>query len=222
VSEHLHEEWIALNASDGHRLDAFKLVPHGPARGAVIVLQEIFGVNPHIRSVCRRIANEGYTVLAPALFDRMRKDVSLKYDQEGVQEGLALKAAVSFDAALLDVAAALDHCGPAAILGFCWGGTLAWLAAAKLPARGAIAYYGGQIGSFLDVQLKAPVLTHFGEHDHSIPLTVAQGVSEMHPCALNHVYPAGHGFQCDERESYHAASADAAWTRTTGFLKALF
>lgn len=225
VESKLNEEWVQLTASDGQRLDAFKVVPEGQTRGAVVVLQEIFGVNGHIQNVARKLASKGYVALAPALFDRMRKGVDLQYNQEGVKQGLALKADTSFDAALLDVEAALSHFGNgrnAAVMGFCWGGTLAWLAAAKLPVKGAVAYYGGQIGLFLDVSLKAPVMTHFGENDHSIPIAVAHGVGEKHPFVLNHVYPAGHGFNCDERESYHAGCASTAWARTSGFLSAVF
>jgi len=215
--------WIALTAADGHRLDAFAVAPAASAKGTVVVLPEIFGVNGHIQSVATDLARLGYAAIAPALFDRVQKNVNLGYDQDGVAQGIRLKSAVSVEHAMLDVAAALAHAGEArsaVVLGFCWGGTLAWLSAARLPVRAAVAYYGGQIGSFIDVELRAPVMTHFGEQDHSIPVTVYESVAREHPQVLNHLYPAGHGFNCSERASYHADSAPKAWSRSVAFLQA--
>jgi carboxymethylenebutenolidase len=224
MDNRIEEAWVELSATDGHRLDAFRASPRAEARGAVVVVQEIFGVNAHIQKVARALASEGYTTIAPALFDRASKKVELAYDKEGIDRGLAIKSSITFENALLDVSAALDGCpaGKATIvLGFCWGGTIAWLAAGKLPINAAVAYYGGQIGAFLDVAPKAPVMTHFGSQDHSIPLSVSQAVTEKLPTVVNHVYPAGHGFNCDERESFHAQSAALAWGRTAGFLSAV-
>ena len=138
-------QWIALSAADGHRLDAFTVAPAAPAKGTVVVLPEIFGVNGHIQSVATDLAQLGYAAIAPALFDRVQKNVNLGYDQGGVEQGIRLKSAVPVEHALLDVAAALAHAGDArsaVVLGFCWGGTLAWLSAAKLPVPAVIRHRG--------------------------------------------------------------------------------
>jgi carboxymethylenebutenolidase len=219
------EGWIELQAADGHRLDAFRVSPRGESRGNVVVVQEIFGVNEHIRNVTRRVAREGYAAIAPALFDRQSKKIEIGYDQAGIDRGLAIRASIASEKALLDIGAALAQFAGernAVVIGFCWGGTLAWLSAGQLPVRGAVAYYGGQIGSLLDVAPMAPVIAHFGDQDHSIPMSVPQAISERYPTVVNHIYHAGHGFNCDERGSFHAESAALAWERTTGFLRALF
>ncbi|MES2188973.1 MAG: dienelactone hydrolase family protein [Pseudomonadota bacterium] len=220
---HAADNWIALTADDGHTLDAFEVTPHSP-RGSVVVLQEIFGVNAHIQQVARQVAGLGYKVIAPALFDRLQKKVSLPYDKTGMEQGKALIGGISLDVAMRDVAAAVEHAakfGPVAVLGFCWGGSLAWLTASTLPVAGAIAYYGGQIGTLLDHAPTRPVLTHFGEHDASIPQEVAQAVKQRFGSVVNHLYPAGHGFNCDGRTSFDAASSALAWHRTSGFLSAI-
>jgi len=223
MSTHNHEAWRELIADDGHRLNVFEAAPapQAEARGSVIVLQEIFGVNPHIQNVTRRLADAGYTAAAPALFDRYEKKVSLAYDAAGIAKGKEFIAGIDLDTALRDVAAAVaryQELGPVAVLGFCWGGSLAWLAAGRLPVAGAVAYYGGQIGVLLDSAPRRPVLTHFGENDVSIPPSVPAEVSQRFGTILNHVYPAGHGFNCDEREAFNAACAAKAWRRTLGFL----
>lgn len=223
MSTDLQEHWIQLVAADSHRLDAFRVSPKEP-KATVVVLQEIFGVNTHIQGVARQLAGLGYTAIAPALFDRVQKKVALAYDQPGIGLGKALVAGISLETSLLDTAAAVAHAtapGPVAVLGFCWGGSLAWLAAARLPVAGAVAYYGGQIGSLLASPPLRPVLTHFGANDTSIPLEVSISVRQRYGSVINHVYPAGHGFNCNERPSFHAPSAALAWQRTVGFLSAV-
>lgn len=218
-------EFITLRAGDGHDFSGYLARPDGAARGAVVVVQEIFGVNHHIRSVCDRYAAAGWTALAPALFDRVERGVELAYDQPGVDRGRAIMGQVSMDAALADIGAALEHLGApgdAAVVGFCWGGTLAWLAAARLPVRAAVGYYGGQIAKHVQLTPRAPVLLHFGEKDTAIPLSVSEEVRAARPEVMVHLYPAGHGFSCDERASYDADSARRAWTRTQGLLEAAF
>lgn len=217
--------WVNLTSADGHRLRAFQARPRGTEKGRLLVVQEIFGVNRHIRSVCERYAEDGYLTLAPALFDRVEHDVELAYDESGIQRGRALMGAVPMDSAIVDVEAALGHLGgsgSAAIVGYCWGGTIAWAAASRLPLRAAIAYYGGGIGNRLDEAPRMPALLHFGEQDHAIPLSVADGVRERHPGAIVHLYPAGHGFNCDERASFHRESAGLAYRRSLGLLQAVF
>ncbi|MBI2725367.1 MAG: dienelactone hydrolase family protein [Polaromonas sp.] len=217
------EGWITLATDDGHTLDAFQVVPTAP-KGSVVVLQEIFGVNPHIQHVARQLAALGYAAIAPAMFDRLQKKVSLPYDKTGIEQGKTLMGGMSLDVAMHDVAAAVKHSAPfgaVAVLGFCWGGSLAWLAAGRLPVAGAIAYYGGQIGALLDHAPNRPMLTHFGELDASIPKEVAGAVTERFGTVVNHLYPAGHGFNCDERASFDKASSALAWRRTNGFLDAI-
>lgn len=218
-------EWIELRAPDGHRFAAYEAQPPRHPRGTVVVLQEIFGVNRHIQSVARRLAEEGWRAIAPALFDRQRRDVSLDYDGEGIAAGKALLATLPLQTALLDVEAAVRHAsalGPVAALGFCWGGSLAWLAGSRLPVAGVVAYYGGQIGSLLDKAPRVPTLTHFGEQDASIPIEVSQAIRRDQPQVITHLYAAGHGFNCDERPSYDLACTQLAWQRSLGFLNAVF
>ncbi len=218
-------DFITLRAGDGHEFGGYLARPDGESRGAVVVVQEIFGVNHHIRSVCERYAAAGWTALAPALFDRVERGVELAYDQPGIDRGRAIMGRIDMDVALADVGAALAHLGAsetAAVVGFCWGGTIAWLAAAHLPVRAAIGYYGGQIAKHVQLTPRAPVLLHFGEKDTSIPLTVSEEVRAAHPGVMVHLYPAGHGFGCDERASYDADSARHAWRRTQGLLEAAF
>ncbi|MBP2292241.1 dienelactone hydrolase family protein [Azospirillum rugosum] len=217
--------WLDLTASDGHRFRGYEARPAGAEKGQILVIQEIFGVNNHIRNVCEDFAAEGYRALAPALFDRAERDVELAYDDAGIQRGREIMGKVTIDDALKDVAAGLAHLGgdgAAAIVGYCWGGTVAWAAAQRLVVRAAIGYYGGGIANRLDEAPRAPTLLHFGEKDHAIPLTVADSVRDRHPSVMVHLYPAGHGFNCDERASYDAESAALAKQRTLGLLRAVF
>ncbi|WP_207456593.1 dienelactone hydrolase family protein [Azospirillum sp. SYSU D00513] len=218
-------DWLELTATDGHGLAAYQTGPREGARGALVIVQEIFGVNSHIRGVCDAYAAEGFRVIAPALFDRVERKLELGYGDDGVKRGIALKQAIPDEQALLDIAAALDAlggAGEAAVMGYCWGGSLAWRAASALRPRAAIGYYGGGIGQHLDEAPGCPTLLHFGEKDHAIPLSVAEGVRARHPSVPCHIYPAGHGFNCDERGSYDAESARIARERTLGFLRAVF
>jgi carboxymethylenebutenolidase len=224
MADAIQSGWIELGAADGHCLDALELKPAGAPRGSVVLLQEIFGVNSHIQSVGRRLAEQGYAVVAPALFDRVRKKVQLGYDADCISQGRALLAAMATDTALMDVACAMDHAkgaGPTFVLGFCWGGSLAWLAAGKLKPAGVVAFYGGQIGAHLDRPLPCPAMTHFGDQDASIPLEVAHAVSRQSPATINHIYRAGHGFHCDDRGSFDASASALAWRRTLSFLDAI-
>jgi carboxymethylenebutenolidase len=225
MAENSTGEWLELTATDGHKLAAYRARPRGEARGALVIVQEIFGINHHIRSVCDGYAAEGYEVVAPALFDRVEREVELGYDEAGIQRGFALMGQVPADKALLDIGAALAVLGgaeKAAVAGFCWGGTLTWRTATHLRPRAAIGYYGGEIGKFLDETPTCPTLLHFGEKDDSIPMTVPEGIRSRHPAVVCHIYPAGHGFNCDERGSHDPDSAALARTRTLGFLQAVF
>ncbi len=213
---------IRLMASDGHELAAYQADAGPGARSSVVVAQEIFGVNAHIRSVVDGFAAAGYHAIAPALFDRRERGVELAYDSEGVARGRQLKGEVSLAEADADIAASVAHCagrGPVAVVGYCWGGLLAWSAAAGCEGlAAAVGYYGGGIAEHLHLQPRCPVLLHFGEQDTAIPLQAVDKVRKAYPDIPVHLYPAGHGFNCDARGSYHAESAALARERTLAFL----
>jgi carboxymethylenebutenolidase len=216
---------IDLSARDGHRFSAFQACPAANPRAALVVAPEIFGVNAHIRSVARGYAAEGYLAIAPALFDRARRGYESGYMPEDVQAGIGLMQRIDPDHALADIAACIAHIGqrmpglPVGIVGYCWGGTLAWLASARVAGLGcAIGYYGGGIPTHADEKPACPVMLHFGELDQKPSADQARSVAAAHPGATVHFYPAGHGFNCDQRASYHADSAALARDRSLAFL----
>lgn len=212
--------WIELTAMDDHRLAAWLAEPAGAVRGAIVVCQEIFGVNPHIRAVTEGYAEAGWRALAPAVLDRAERGVELGYDEAGVARGRELVAKVGFDNALRDVAAAaawLDAPQRTGIVGFCWGGTLALLGNTRLKLP-AVSYYGGRSVPFLHERPGAALLMHFGERDPIIPPEHVAKIRTAFPAAAIEVYPAGHGFNCTERADYHAPSARRAHELTLAFL----
>lgn len=210
-----------LTAADGNRLTAYEAAPEG-AGAAIVIVQEIFGVNGHIRSVVERYASYGYRAIAPALFDRVERGVELGYDEDGIAHGRSIAAQIAFEPAMLDVAAAVEHVrdtGPVGVVGYCFGGSLAWLSASRLPVDVAVGYYGGQIHGLVDRTPNVPTMLHFGELDHAISLDQVQEIAAAHPDIPVHVYEgAEHGFSCDARGSYHALSAAIAEGRTLEFL----
>ncbi len=213
-------DMLTLTADDGVTIAAYQVKPAGTPKGGIVVVQEIFGVNHHIRAVADRFAAAGYLAVAPALFDRVEKGVDLGYDAMG--EGMALMQKTSQSAAMRDVAAAVKAAataGAVGVVGFCWGGTLAYAAAARLDTvAAAVGYYGGGIAGILADRLHCPVMLHFGEQDSHIPMSDVEKIRHAHPDLPIYTYPAGHGFNCDERGSYDKASADLAWGRTIAFL----
>jgi carboxymethylenebutenolidase len=215
---------LSLTASDGHRLGAYRADPSGAPQGGVVVVQEIFGVNHHIRAVCDRFAAEGYVAVAPALFDRFVRDFESGYSPDEIAKARSYLANIDWDAFMRDTQAAIDEvksAGPVSIVGFCMGGSVAFLAACRLSGlSSAVGYYGGQIIRFADEKPKCPTLLHFGDQDHSIPMTDVETIRRKRPDCEIHVYPgAGHGFHCDERGSYHEPSAALAWQRTLAFIR---
>lgn len=210
-----------LTAGDGTQLAAYEVAPDG-ASAAIVIAQEIFGVNGHIRSVVDRYASFGYRAIAPALFDRVEPGVELDYDEAGIARGRELATQIAFEPAMLDVAAAVEHVrdtGPVAVVGYCFGGSLAWLSASSLPVAAAVGYYGGQVHGLIDRVPSAATMLHFGEVDHAIPLDHVEAIAAAHPDVPVHVYAgAGHGFSCDARGSYHPLSAAIALGRTLEFL----
>jgi carboxymethylenebutenolidase len=214
---------VRLNAADGFILDGYRAEPKGAARGGLVVAQEIFGVNHHIRSVCDRFAAEGYLTVAPALFDRARKGVELGYTPDDIAGGREIMQKLDMNDVMKDMASAIamvQGVGKLAVVGYCWGGTVAWASATRLSGLAcSIAYYGGGIGGLAGEQPRCPVMLHFGDQDQSIPMEVVEKVRAAHPNLPLYVYPAGHGFNCEERGSYHPESARLALERTLAFLR---
>lgn len=212
---------ISLTASDGHRLGGYRADPAGKPKGGIVVAQEIFGVNSHIRNVCDRLAAAGYSAIAPALFDRFVRDFESGYTPDEVANARKYLGNIDWDAMLRDVAAAqaqLASGGPVGAIGFCMGGTVAFLSATRLSGiSAAVGFYGGQIIRFADEKPKCPLQLHFGEKDDHIPMTDVETIRKKQPQAEVFTYAAGHGFYCDERGSFHAPSAKEAWDRTLAF-----
>jgi carboxymethylenebutenolidase len=216
-------EMIKLTTKDGAKIDAYKALPNGKPRGAIVVLQEVFGVNHHIRNVADRFAAEGYLAIAPALFDRVSPGVELDYVQKDIQEGMTLVGRLKREDTLADIAAAIaaaSEAGKVGVVGYCWGGALAYATAAHLTGvAAAVGYYGGGIAANIATAFNAPMILHFGERDDHIPLADVEKIKKANPNIPVHLYPAGHGFNCDERGSYDAASAKLASERTLAFFR---
>jgi carboxymethylenebutenolidase len=213
-------EWTKLRASDGHELAAYTALPAAPKAG-IVVLQEIFGVTGHIRAIADDFAADGYATIAPALFDRSRSGIELAYTD--IAAGREIVTAIPPGDTMQDVAAAVDWAnafGKVATVGYCWGGTLAFLAATSLPVVGAVAYYGGMIAKLLDRVPKVPVMYHFGGLDPYITADdVAAIRAALAPEELFVYDDAGHGFNCSERADFSPHNATRARERTREFLQ---
>ena len=215
---------FSLTSSDNFKLGAYRADPSGKAKGGIVVIQEIFGVNHHIRAVCDRLAGEGYAALAPAVFDRQQPNFESGYTPDEIANARKFVANPDWGAMLRDVQAAIDELkksGPVAIMGFCMGGTISFLAACKLSGlSAAVCYYGGQIAKNADEKPKVPTLMHFGEDDASIPMSDVALIKEKRgrDCEIFVYSHAQHGFNCDERGSYNAEAAKLAWQRSMAFL----
>jgi carboxymethylenebutenolidase len=214
---------IRLKAADGHELDAYQAESSGPAHGAIVLIQEIFGVNSHIRSVADDYAGQSFHVVAPALFDRVQRNLELSYNPTDTTQGMKAARQIGMDAALQDVAASISHARtewPAlkvGVLGYCYGGSLAWLAATRLDPAAAVCYYGGQIAANAAEAPRCPVMMHFGAKDpHIGPAEIEKIKAAQHDLPL-FLYDAGHGFNCDQRKDYEPESARLARQRTLEF-----
>jgi len=210
---------LELVAADGHRLSAYSAEPAGRPRGFLVVLQEIFGVTRHIRAMADAYAAAGFHAVAPALFDRIEPNVDVAYSD--VARGRTYMQAAPDDLALLDVQAAFAAAAAGAkrgVVGYCWGGTLGYLAAVQQPLDAAVCYYGAGIGRHLAARPRCPVMFHFGESDASIPPATVAAIRAAVPEGVFHVYPAGHGFNCSDRASFEPASAGLAQQRSLEFL----
>jgi carboxymethylenebutenolidase len=212
--------FITLNSASA-TIDAYVAEPTtSTPKGGIVVIQEIFGVNAHIRDVVERYAQAGYIAIAPALFDHVEKHVELDYDDAGMQKGRELVSQLGFELPMQDVAAAAAHiaakAGKVGTVGYCWGGTVAYLAAIRLSLP-SVSYYGGRNVMFVGEQAKAPLMFHYGAHDAHISAADRAKVQAANPDAPVYVYNADHGFNCDRRSSYDEPSAKLALQRTEAF-----
>lgn len=222
-------EWIQVTAEDGHELSAYVAKPEGEAIGALVLVQEIFGLNDHIRKTCDDFAGDGFLVVAPAIFDRIQRDVQLDYSAEGKKQAFALYPKLEPEKSLLDVAAAYGYAesaGKVGVIGYCYGGLMAWLSAVRGKAHGmelaaAVGYYAGGIGKFAQEQPSCPVMLHFGAEDSHIGADQIDAVREAHPEVQVFVYEgAGHAFsRTPDPDSYNAEASRLARTRSLDFLK---
>jgi carboxymethylenebutenolidase len=214
---------IDLTAEDGHRLNAYVAEPTGERLGALVMLQEFYGVNSHIRDMADQYARDGYYTIAPAIFDRVERGVELGYDPAGIEKGRELRAKLNLDQTMMDVQAAIAAAVPfgrVAALGYCWGGSLAFLATCRLKGLVcAVAYYGAQIAGWSAEQPKVPVLMHFADNDEYIPMSDVEKIRAAQPGVEMFIYPrTEHGFSCNDRQYYEPRSAAIARGRTLAFL----
>jgi carboxymethylenebutenolidase len=223
VEEALMGEIVRLHAKDGHTLDAYAVQTGVPATAGLVIVQEIFGVNAHIREVAERYAEDGFVTIAPALFDRIEPGVYLGNGDADRQRAVALLSKFDIEKAVYDIAAAVEWLRGfglmgVGVVGYCLGGTLSWLSAARLPIDAAVGYYGGRIAQYLGEQPKAPIILHFGDQDQHIPQSEIDAISKQHREVTIYTYPAGHGFNRDGSAGYSASCAMRARERTLAFL----
>lgn len=216
-------EMVQLHAKDGHTLDAYAAQAGLPTSAGLVIVQEIFGVSAHIRGVAERYAEDGFVTIAPALFDRIERGVELRDEGEDRERGVALLQKFDIERAVDDIAAAVEWLRgfgvKVGVVGYCLGGTLAWLSAARLPIDAAVGYYGGRIAQYLDERPKVPIILHFGEHDQHIPESEIDPIRKKHREVPIFTYPAGHAFNRDGSMGYDASSATRARARTLEFLR---
>jgi carboxymethylenebutenolidase len=217
-------EYVKLRAADGHEFGNYVALPAAEPLAALVVIQEIFGVNAHIRSVADGFAKDGFLAVAPALFDRIQHGVELGYEGADMQTAMSLMAKLDAEKAVADVQAAIDYAAATSeknvgVVGYCFGGTIAWLAATRLRPTAAVGYYGGGIAKYADEEPSCPVMLHFGKQDTHIPRENVEKLHAAHPEVEMYWYDAGHGFNCDARASYNAAAAHEARGRSLAFLK---
>ena len=215
-------EIIEITAKDNHQFSAYISQPSGKPKAGIVIIQEIFGVNAHIKEVTDLYASKGYLCIAPSLFDRIEKNVTLNYDEIGVSKGRNLKELCDKDA-LKDIEASISvvsSAGKVGVIGYCWGGSLSWKIACEASNLSAsVCYYGGDIPKLKDLKPNCNVLTHFGELDKGIPINEVKIFEKTKPEVLTYTYPADHGFNCDHRSQYNKVCADIALDRTLKFLE---
>lgn len=217
-------ENLTITAADDHEFSAYVVRPAGEPIGGLVVVQEIFGVNEHIRRVADGFGKDGFLVVAPALFDRIQRGMELGYEGEDMQKAMALLPKLDFDKSVLDVKASMDFAGRASgkkvgVVGYCFGGSMAWLAATRLNPAVAVGYYGGRIAHYVNETPCAPVMLHFGRQDAHIPAKDVEKIQAAHPEVEIYWYDAGHAFNRDVGAAYNPAAAKEARERTLSFLK---
>ena len=215
-------EFLELKSIDDHKFSAYLSQPKDKPIGGLVILQEIFGVNTHIQETANFFSDKGYLTIAPSLFDRSERNVSLSYDEDSVIKGRNLKSLCDKNA-LKDIEAAISlvsSAGKVGVIGYCWGGSLSWRIACKnTNLSAAVCYYGGDIPNLKELKPKCNVLTHFGELDQGIPIANVRVFKEAKPEVLTYTYPADHGFNCNHRRQYSEVSSKVALDRTLKFLK---
>jgi carboxymethylenebutenolidase len=222
---------ILLRASDGHEFDAHRVDPLGPVHGGVVVVQEIFGVNRHMRAVAARFAAAGWSAIVPAFFDRVERGVELGYEPADFTRGRELVGKLQMSDVLLDLQAAIDalrdlgtakggECPkPTGTVGYCWGGAVVWLGAARLHGLdAAISYYGSRIVNYVDEPPRVPTMLHVGRADASLPIEKVRELGRRYGDLVIHEYEAGHGFDCDHRPDFESTASAHAMTRTLAWL----
>jgi carboxymethylenebutenolidase len=214
---------VTLKAKDGHSFSAYRADPEGKPRGGMVVIQEIFGVNHHIKSVVDRYAALGFATIAPGVFDRAEKNFDAGYDQPSMERGRNARQKISDEQLLMDTQAAIEavkSAGKVGIVGYCMGGSVAFLSACRLDGLAcAVGYYGGQIAKVCDEKPRVPTMLHFGDQDQSIPMSDVDKIKKARPETPIFVYHAGHGFHCDERASFNAEAAQVAACRSEEFFQ---
>ncbi len=215
-------EKISITASDGHDFSAYISTPSGQSKASLIIVQEIFGVNQHIQNLSNSFAKRGYATIAPAFFDRIETGIELDYSAESIEKGKELKSKVSWDDTITDIRASANFIrdfGTVGLVGYCMGGSIAWLAATRdSGVNASVSYYGGNIIDFFEEKPQIPCLLHFGEKDSTISLEDVKKITNTHPEVEHFIYEnADHGFNCDLRKSYDANSAKLALERTLEF-----
>lgn len=217
-------EQVSLRAEDGQELNAYVSWPQGEPIAGLVVIQEIFGVNEHIRTVADEYAKDGFLAVAPALFDRYEKGVDLGYDGADMQKALSFISRVDMNKAMQDVDAAVQYAANSTgkrvgVIGYCFGGTIAWLTATRLSVQAAVGYYGGRIGNYAQEEPKSPVMLHFGKEDKHIPPEEVAKITSAHPEVQVFWYDAGHAFNATPRASFHPEASRLARERSLEFLK---
>lgn len=217
-------EHVTLKAEDGHELDAYVARPAGNPIAGLVVVQELFGVNAHIRSVTDNYARDGFLAVAPALFDRFERGVELKYEGDDMGRAMGFAKRLNFDDLVKDAGAAVAYARSetkkkVGVIGYCLGGSVAWLAACRLKIEATVGYYGGQIAQHVSEEPRCPVMLHFGRQDTHIPQEAVSKIQAAHPEVSIYLYDAGHAFNAEPRPSYDAKSAKLARERSLAFLK---
>jgi carboxymethylenebutenolidase len=211
---------IELKSKDGATIDCYHVTPKGTRKGGLVLMMEIFGVTDHIREVCDSYAAEGYEEISPSLYDRQQRNFEASYSPEDIQRSLKLRDAHPIEKSIDDTQMSIDFlksqgATPVFITGYCFGGSITWLAASRCSGLAAASgYYGRLIIDHANEKPKCPTILHFGRNDHGIPMEGVEKVAAANPEVQVYVYEAGHGFNSDRRTDYHEPSARLARERT--------